>query len=147
MLKINRLYIPTYGADSKAIRHGLKWLLNGNERLVIHVPSMEQIHGGSVLTNEIGRPIIREFQKTGILEINAKKITVITDRKLPEITENIRILSCWPMSDSLEKLERTYQISDVLVIPWDFRKDIEKWKLKYLPDIFQEYTPSPPQEF
>lgn len=146
-MKTNRQYIPAYGADSKAVRHGLRWLLNGNDRLAIHVPSLEQIHGGSILTEEIGMSIAKRFQKTGKFEISDKEITVITDRKLPEISEVLCILSCWPVSDSLQKLEEAYQISNILVIPWNFRKDIEQWKLKYLPDIFQEYTPSPPQEF
>lgn len=146
-MKIHRQYIPTYGADSEAIRHGLNWLLKGNHRLAIHVPSLEQIHGGSVLTEQLGKDVVSQFRKSDNLKLDGKNITVITDRKQPEIRKDLQVLSCWPVSQSLEKLEEKYHISDILVIPWNFKEDIEKWKLKHLPDIYQKYTPLEPQEF
>jgi len=146
-LKTNRQYIPSYGADSEAVRHGLKWLLKGKCRLAIHVPTIEQIHRKSVLNEQLGRDAVLQFRKTGNLKIDRKDITIITDRKQPGISKEIRILSCWPISQSLEKLEGKYNISDILVIPWNFKEDIEKWKLKNLPDIYQNYTPPKPQEF
>lgn len=53
-----RQYIPTYGAGSEAISHGLNWLLNGNDRLAIHVPSMEQIHRKSLLNEQLGKEML-----------------------------------------------------------------------------------------
>jgi len=146
-LKIQRQYITTYGADSEAISHGLDWLLKGNDRLAIHVPSIEQIHRKSVLNEQLGREVVRQFRKSGKILLDGKDITVITDRKQPRIRKNLRVLSCWPVSQSLEKLEEKYHISYILVIPWNFKEDIEKWKLKHLPDIYQNYTPPKPQEF
>nr|NIP61978.1 hypothetical protein [Nitrosopumilaceae archaeon]NIU02248.1 hypothetical protein [Nitrosopumilaceae archaeon]NIU88704.1 hypothetical protein [Nitrosopumilaceae archaeon]NIV66855.1 hypothetical protein [Nitrosopumilaceae archaeon]NIX62849.1 hypothetical protein [Nitrosopumilaceae archaeon] len=107
-MKIQRQYIPTYGADSEAISHGLNWLLNGNDRLAIHVPSMEQIHRKSVLNEQLGRDVVRQFRKSGKILLDGKDITVITDRKQPGIRKNLRVLSCWPVSQSLEKLEEKY---------------------------------------
>ncbi len=153
-MKTRRQYIPAYGADSEAITHGLKWLINdsgniGNVAVAIHVPSMERIlHARSILAQEIGQSIVHEFRKTGKIKIHEKEITVITDRKQPKIDGKVlRVLSCWPDSDSLARLEGKYQISDILVITWNYKKDIDKWKLHHLPEIYQDYTPSVPQEF
>ena len=146
-MKIRRQYIPTYGADSEAIIHGLGWLLKGKEGLAIHVPSLEQIHRKSVLNEQLGIHVVEQFRKSGKLNISGKDIVMITDRKQPIIHKELRVLSCWPVSASLKKLEEKYHVSDILVIPWNFREDIEKWKLKYLPDIYQHYTPPKPQEF
>lgn len=115
--------------------------------MAIHVPSLNQIYDGSVLTKELGRDIVQEFRKTGKLKINGKYIIVITDIKQPEIRKLLRLLSCWPDSSNLKKIEEKYHISDILIITWNYKKDIDKWKLKHLPNIFQDYSPPKPKEY
>lgn len=147
---INRQYIPAYGPDHDAVKHGLVWLTdNGeNETLALYVPTLRQVGGsiGTVLTTVLGEDNAKQFSKDGKLKINEKIVHLITDKKKVYLEEPVRLLACWIDSKSLEKVEVDYRISNLLVITWNSKHDITEWKIKKHPTQFTGYTPPPAPE-
>ena len=144
---INRQYIPSYGADHDAMKHGLSWLINSeNETLALYVPTLQQVDSGTVLTSVLGENNAKQFRKNGIVSINGKNINLITNKVGKFLQSPVRLLACWIDSKDLGKIEQDYKISNILVITWNSKTDIEEWKKRHKPIQFQEYTPKPAPE-
>ena len=146
---IDREYIPAYGADHDAVKHGLAWLLSGDdETLALFVPTLRQIGGSisTVLTTVLGEETAKQFVKDGRLNVNGKIINLITEKKTVYLEEPVRLLACWADSKSIEKLEVNYRISHLLVITWNSKHDITDWKLRKRPKQFTGYIPPQPPE-
>ena len=143
----SREYIPSYGPDEEAIKHGINWLINDDkEILVLYVPTLRQVEGGTVLTNLLGKDIAKRFRDDGFLQTDGKKINLITNKKLPYLKKPTRVLALWADSKSLEKIENQYEPSNLLVVTWNSKHDIEEWKKKNSPNQFQGYNPPLPPE-
>lgn len=140
----NRCYIPAYGPDHNAVKAGLKWLLEGsNETLVLYVPTLRQVDTGTVLTTVLGESVAKQFRKTGVLRTESSEINLITALKMNHQPEPVRILALWADSDGLKKIESRYRNSNILVVTWNSKYDIEEWKRKHQPEQYSEYTPPP----
>lgn len=143
----NRYYIPSYGADHDAIKVGLSWLIeSSNETLVFYVPTLRQIDSGTVVTTILGESLAKQFRKDGQLSFESKTIRLITSKKMEHQPPPVRLLAIWADSDSLKKMESRYTISNLLVITWNSKTDIEEWKKIHHPTQFQGYTPKPAPE-
>ncbi len=134
---VNRYFIePSPGPDDeKYILYGINWLSKQSERALVYVPDEDKLVN-SYFSKLYPPQQAKEFLKKMSIKFGEKEIDVITKLTIKPISDLVNVFVCWAddhYDKVIPKIEETYRIKSILVMPWNPETDISNWKIKYNP--------------
>lgn len=135
---VNRYFIESsYDKpdDDKFILFGVRWLANQPEKALVYVPNTDKLEN-SYFSELYSKEQAKEFLKNMRIKFGEKEIDVITKETIREIPDLVNIFVCWAddyYDQVVPKIEVTYNINSILVLPWNSDTDINNWKNKFNP--------------
>jgi len=134
---MNRFYTETTKEEDDApiIKKCMNWLTDTNENIlrVVYVPSPEQVRNtylGRVIREARGDDYEFNASKNLVFSWNNVDVNVITNDNMDQSSEKARVFALWCDDESLPEIEKSYDVIDVLVLPWVPESDINGWKEK-----------------
>jgi len=135
---VNRYFMessPDKPDDDEFVLFGVKWLADKPEKALLYLPDSDKLES-SYLSKLYNSEQAKEFSKKLSIRFGDKDIDVITKTTIKSIPDLVNVFVCWGddnFDKVIPKIEETYNINSILVLPWVPEHDISNWKIQYNP--------------
>jgi len=142
-----REYIPSYGADKKALNAGMGWLLESDQVLFLYASLKSHLDQGKLIHSMYGEEFCKTLQKNEKINLHGKTINLLTDRSYTHVPENSRILAMHLSNKALESIEKKYDFENILVVAWNCSADLPEWINKHNATQYEKFLPINPIKY
>lgn len=136
-------YIRSEGADENSIRSAIRWLLAEMQDVgfiaVIQYRNLED-----AIARVLGEGAVKELKKNGEIEIEGKRIILVTRARKLYNGEDSPLVAFYPDSKFLDELDSIPKLYALLVVPW-MLSEVEPWiRARNATELGQPATPAVP---
>jgi len=116
-------FIRSSGPSDEAVRKAFRWLIP-KKKVFLAVLGYGNLEG--VVSDVIGQHIVKRLQKDSKVVLSGTEVVLVTERKLIYDAGSAPIVSIYPTSKFLDQLDSIRNVSEILVVPWNF-EEVEPW--------------------